>query len=77
MNVIKQLVYVKLNFIFYDYKNDIDEFSDSFVPFTGTFSLVVHIPSFGSLTVTVRAGSRLPKLSKMLITAEMSTKAQK
>ena len=37
MNVIKQLVYVKLNFIFYDYKNDIDEFIDSFVPFTGTF----------------------------------------
>ena len=29
------------------------------------------------LTVTVRAGSRLPKSSKMLITAEMSTKAQK
>ena len=29
------------------------------------------------LTVTVRAGSRLPKSSKMLITAEMSTIAQK
>ena len=77
MNVIKQLVYVKLNFIFYDYKNDIDEFIDSFVRFTENFSLVVHIPSLGSLKVTVRAGSRLPKLSKMLITAEMSTIAQK
>ena len=29
-----------------------------------------------ALTVTVRAGSRLPKSSKMLITAEMSTVAQ-
>ena len=29
------------------------------------------------LTVTVRAGRRLPKSSKMLITAEMSTIAQK
>ena len=29
------------------------------------------------LTVTVRAGSRLPKSSQMLITAEMSTIAQK
>ena len=29
------------------------------------------------LTVKVRAGSRLPKSSKMLITAEMSTIAQK
>ena len=31
----------------------------------------------GALTVTVRAGKRLPKSSKMLITAEMSTIAQK
>ena len=30
-----------------------------------------------NLTVTERAGSRLPKSSKMLITAEMSTIAQK
>ena len=30
-----------------------------------------------SLTVTVRAGSRLPKSSKMLITVEMSIIAQK
>ena len=29
------------------------------------------------LTVTIRAGSRLPKSSKMLITVEMSTIAQK
>ena len=33
--------------------------------------------SFMHLTVTVRAGSRLPKPSKMLITAKMSTVAQK
>ena len=30
-----------------------------------------------NLTVTVRAGSRMPKSSKMLITAEMSMIAQK
>ena len=30
MNLIKQLVYVKLDFIFYDYNNDIDGFIDTF-----------------------------------------------
>ena len=33
--------------------------------------------NFYRLTVTVQADSRLPKYSKMLITAEMSTIAQK
>jgi len=36
---------------------------------------VLH--TFSNLTVTVRAGSRLPKSSKMVITAEMSKIAQK
>ena len=47
----------------------------------GTFSQDLHFISGltgpGTLTVTVRARSRLPKSSKMLITAEMSTIAQK
>ena len=41
--------------------------------------LQAKIPNFKkfNLTVTVRAGSKLPKSSKMLITAEMNTIAQK
>ena len=46
----------------------------------GTFSQDLHFISGltgpGTLTVTVRARSRLPKSSKMLITAEMSTIAK-
>ena len=42
-------------------------------------SEVIHFqaPKNRLLTVTVRAGSRLPKSSKMLITVDMSTIAQK
>ena len=43
MNLIKQLVYVQLDFIFYDYKNDIDRFIDGFSLSTGTPSLDIHM----------------------------------
>ena len=43
MNLIKQLVYVQLDFIFYDYKNDIDRFIDGFSLSTGTLSLDIHM----------------------------------
>ena len=43
-----------------------------------TYSMLPNgVRQMHTLTVTVRAGSRLPKSSKMLITAEMSTITQK
>ena len=41
------------------------------------FFTTIHFPTILHLTVTERAGSRLPKSSKMLITAERSTIAEK
>ena len=53
MNLIKQLVYVKLDFIFYDNKNGVDGFIDSFSLSTGTSSLEINMLSTFDLSLSV------------------------